>query len=90
MIKVVFTPHFRKSYKKLVKNSEKLKSVIHEKLKLFERNPLDPSLKNHNLKGKLKGYRAIVIGYDLRAIFRCEDEIVIFFDIGTHDEVYGG
>lgn len=85
---IVYTPYFRRSYKKLVIKSEELKKKFKERMMLFEKNPQDPILKNHALSGKLKGYRAISIGYDLRAIFRHDDDTVIFFDIGTHDAIY--
>lgn len=87
-MKIIFSPHFRRSYKKLVSKSEILKNTVASKIRLFSKTPQDPSLKDHPLKGKLKGYRAFSIGYDLRAIYRHEKDKLIFFDIGTHDEVY--
>lgn len=87
-MKIIFSPHFRRSYKKLIANNEILKSTMASKMQLFSKNPQDVSLKDHPLKGKLKGYRSFSIGYDLRAIYRREKEELIFFDIGTHDEVY--
>ncbi|MBI2464376.1 hypothetical protein HYV57_05460 [Candidatus Peregrinibacteria bacterium] len=42
-------------------------------------------MKNHILGGKLFGYRAIFIGYDLRALYRKDGAVFIFYDIGTHD-----
>lgn len=87
-MKILYTTRFRRSYKRLVSKSEKLRMLVYERMLLFEKDPQHSSLKNHILKGKLEGYRAITIGYDLRAIYREEKDTFIFFDIGTHDEVY--
>ena len=89
-MKIVFTSHFKRKYKKRVLISTDLHQKAVEKLTIFEKTPEHASLENHALKGSLKGYRAITLGYDLRAIFRYEKETntAFFFDIGTHDQVY--
>lgn len=85
---IFFTTNFRRTYKKLISKSDVLKSVFHQHMELFAENPHDPALKDHALKGKLKGTRAFSLGYDLRALYRKEKDIYVFFDIGTHDQVY--
>lgn len=87
-MKIFFTPRFRRSYKRLVSKSEKLRSLVNERMAMFEKNPKDPFLKDHALKGKLIGYRAFSLAFDLRALYRKEKDTYIFFDIGTHKEVY--
>lgn len=87
-MKIVFTPRFRNSYKKLVSKNQTITSEVQSKLLLFEKNQKHPSLKNHTLKGRLSGCRAISLGYDLRAIYEKVKGTIIFYDIGTHDKVY--
>lgn len=87
-MKIVLTPHFRRSFKRLVSRNEKMKQVVRDHLKQFEKNPQDQRLKDHALVGKFNGYRAFSMGYDLRAIYQKKGEVYIFFDIGTHDQIY--
>lgn len=87
-MKILFTTRFRRSYKRLVARSEKLCMLVAERMMFFEKNPKNPILKDHSLQGKFNAYRAFSIGYDLRIIYRKERAVTIFFDIGTHDQVY--
>lgn len=87
-MKIFLTPRFRRSYKRLVSKSEKLKNLAVERMAMFEENPRNPLLRDHALKGKLTGYRAFSLAFDLRALYRKEKDMYIFFDIGTHKEVY--
>lgn len=87
-MKIFLTSRFRRSYKRLVSKSEKLRSLVNERMAIFEKNPAHPLLKDHPLQGKLKGYRAFSIAFDLRALYRKEKDTCIFFDIGTHKEIY--
>ena len=54
------------------------------------KNPFDASLLNHGLQGRLKGFRSIKAGIDLRIIFKTEKSyaVVIMIDLGKHDDVY--
>jgi len=56
----------------------------------FVKNPFSVELKNHKLSGKLKDFRAIVIEYDCRIIFKMidKDTAALLISIGSHDEVY--
>lgn len=88
-MKIFFTARFRRSYKRLVLRSEKLRELVKERILIFQKNSKENLLKDHALKGKLKGYRAFSIGYDLRIIYCKEKSACIFFDIGAHKDVYG-
>lgn len=65
-----------------------MKIVVKERIKVFELNPSDLRLRNHPLKGKLKGYRSINITGDWRAIYFVSGEDVIFAELGRHSELY--
>ncbi|MBF0379889.1 MAG: type II toxin-antitoxin system mRNA interferase toxin, RelE/StbE family [Magnetococcales bacterium] len=80
-------PSFLRALKKLDKVK---RQAVHKAIEIFIGNPLDPRLKNHPLKGKLKGHRAISADDNLRIIFKEVDNylVVIFIDAGSHDRVY--
>jgi len=85
-MKISFHKNFDKRYKKLTENQ---KNKTQECLVLFLKNPFDPFLRNHPLKGKYSGYRSINITGDLRAIYKSinSDECV-FVVIDTHSNLY--
>ena len=83
-----------RSNKKFEKQFEKLPSNIQSKvervIKIFSSNPFNKSLNNHSLKGYLQNYRAISVTGNIRIIFEEFDNytLVIFIDLGTHEQVY--
>ena len=77
---------FKKRYHQLRSNEQ---MRFKERRNIFLKNPFDPILNNHHLKGKYEGCRSINIGGDLRAIYRPMDkDLALFIAIGTHDELY--
>jgi len=86
-MRIDYHKNFGKKYRKLPKKiQQKVDGVIEE----FQNNPLSPRLKNHPLKGAMKGRRAISVTGDLRIIFREYDDyiLVLMLDVGTHTQVY--
>lgn len=85
------TIHFHTRFKKqLQKVPEKIQSAFYYRLGVFQKNPFDPQLRNHALKGKYLGYRSIDVTGDWRAAYRLlnNDECVFAF-LGTHSQLYG-
>ena len=79
---VYYTSVFVKHFKKLPRN---IQDIAVEKEKLFRANPLAPSLKTHQLTGKLSGYYSFSITYHYRIMFMFEvDGSVTFIDVGSH------
>jgi len=86
-MKIVLSNDFKKRYKKL-KSNEKRK--LAERLVLFEEDPKNPILNNHQLRGPHKGYYSINITGDLRAIYELvKKDTALFIKVGTHSELYG-
>ncbi len=80
------TKGFDKQYVKL---SPKHKLQFKERVVVFKRDPFDPTLRNHPLKGKYLGYRSIDISGDLKALYTNQGTTVILFGfIGTHSQLY--
>lgn len=86
-MKIYFKKSFIKQYQKLQKSHQ---TKIDRALKLFEKNPHDPTLKNHALLGRLAGKRSIAAGFDLRIVFEVEGDyvFVMMLAVGTHNQVY--
>ena len=82
------------SYSKVfIKQAKKLPPKTRKKLlqrvEIFANNSLDPSLRNHSLRGKHKNYRSIDITGDIRALYLMQDKEVIFDIVGIHSQLYG-
>ncbi len=76
---------FKKRYKLL---PAKTQARIDDRLRLFAKNPRDPRLRLHPLKGGLAGYYSISILGDLRAVFKKDRATIIFTLVGTHSQLY--
>ncbi len=74
----------------MIKLSPKLKRKVVKAIEVFAKNPHAKSLKNHALRGKLSGRRAISVTGDVRIIFREYEKytLVLMLDVGSHNQVY--
>ncbi len=70
------------------KRNKRTFEKIQQALLLFESNPTHPSLRLHKLIGKLDERWSISASGSIRLVFFRENEKVIFYNAGTHDEVY--
>lgn len=78
---ITFTRKFEKNYKKL--NAAE-KNQLKSKLKLFEENPLHPSLRAKRIQGTEELYE-FSVNMDIRVIWCYEgNTIVLMLDIGHH------
>jgi mRNA-degrading endonuclease YafQ of YafQ-DinJ toxin-antitoxin module len=84
---IYFTKSFSKKYWRL---PEVTRKRVDNAIGIFRKNPLDPILRNHPLKGDMKGRRSLSAGFDLRLIFEERDgyTVVIMIAVGKHEEVY--
>ncbi len=82
-----YSKKFRKQFKKL---KTKDQEEFWVKLVWFKIDVFDPRLRNHELKGDLKGFRSINIKNDMRAIYEIKDDgYYIYQMISTHSQLYG-
>ncbi len=83
-MEIVYSLKFAREYKNL---SEKVKNKAERQEIIFRKNPFDPRLKTHKLKGKLSGFLSFSIGYKYRLIFEFskDKKIVYFHSVGNHD-----
>jgi len=88
-MKIHFTKGFKKAYKKRIQQNENLVKRFDQRYDLFENDSQDPILKDHELSGKLQGYRAFSVTGDIRVIYYIFEDTAYLVDIGTHNQVYG-
>ena len=82
MIKIILSPQYKKSLKRIPRHIAK---KLDKKVRIFQGNPFDFSLKTHKLTGKLKNYHSFSVTYSYRVVFEFLDENkVLFINIGTH------
>ncbi|MFC1600054.1 type II toxin-antitoxin system YafQ family toxin [Patescibacteria group bacterium] len=86
-MQIQYHKNFTKNFKKL---TPKLKQKTISTIKQFTKDPHNPLLRNHALKGRMQGLRAFSITGDVRIIFKEKNNyiLVIMLDIGIHNQVY--
>ncbi|GAB4219880.1 MAG: hypothetical protein Fur009_8000 [Candidatus Microgenomates bacterium] len=87
-MKIIFHKRFVKNFKKRIKNNSSLLNRFKQRYHLFLKDKNNSILRNHQLTGDLKGKSAFSITSDIRVIYEEKNEVVIFLDIGTHNQVY--
>ena len=84
------TASYERAEKKFFKKHRDLLPRYADVLKKLAKDPFDPALKTHKLKGELAEYHACSLTYEFRIVLTIkvtEDEIILMA-IGSHDEVY--
>ena len=85
-MKIRFHKNFKKQYQKLAKRQQK---KVQKRLEMFLKDPFNPVLKNHPLRGKYLDYRSINITGDLRVIYKyISSEECIFVVLDKHSNLY--
>lgn len=86
-MEIRYSKPFRKALARL---QPRQVDAVEKALDSFRTMRTDPALRDHALKGTLKGLRAFSAGFDLRVIYREEGGFitVILVDVGTHNQVY--
>ena len=90
-MKIRLHPRFKKNYKIRISLNHKLSLQTKERIELFRSDPNNPILKDHTLIGAKKGLRSFSITGDIRIIYQpadTENGEIIFYDIGSHNQVY--
>lgn len=87
-MRIDYHRNFLRNFKKRVVNNPALDLKFKERLKLFERDPQNQVLRNHKLAGSKSNYWAFSITGDVRVIYTKNDGLIIFYDIGSHNQVY--
>ena len=85
------TPQFKRAFVKFARKHPELRNATEETLASLKADPFNPSLRLHNLSGRLIGKQAVSITYAYRIVLCVEivEHEIILHNIGSHDEVYG-
>lgn len=88
--RIIYTKSYNKRASKFIKRRPELLGQYEKTLKLLELNPNHPSLRLHELKGKLKGLHSISINIPYRITLELivAEKDIILIDVGPHDRVY--
>ena len=84
---IVANIHYSRGFvKELRKLPKELAKIAIKKEAVFRNNPLHPSLRLHELHGKLSGVWSISLSGGYRILFeRTANGDILFFSIGKHD-----
>jgi len=87
---IKFSNEYKKREQKFFKKHQNIMDKYEKVLFFLRDNPFHPSLRLHQLKGKLYPLYSVSINmsYRITLEFYIENEEIILVDIGTHDEVY--
>ena len=87
-MKIEYSHRFKKNYQKRIVRNNKLNKQFKKRLRLFLNTPNYPLLRDHALTGELSGFRSFSITGDVRLIYQITKNSLIFYDIGTHNQLY--
>ena len=79
---------FEKHFKQRISPNKKLVDQFRVRLASFMAGELGHQLNDHALSGKLAGKRAFSMGGDIRVIYIELEDMIVFLDIGSHNQVY--
>jgi len=87
-MEITFSPEVVKYVNEVKKKNPQLLKRIHKQIQLFKVNQKHPSLRTHKLQGDLSNTWSITIERNIRMIYYFSSDKIVFFRMGTHDEVY--
>ena len=87
---LVELPNFKRAFKRFIRKHPDLADDVAEIFEQLQIDPFAPSLRLHNLSGKLMGLQAVSVTYAYRIVLCIEitDKEIILYNIGSHDDVY--
>ncbi|MFK5949198.1 MAG: plasmid stabilization protein [Methylococcales bacterium] len=79
-----------KKTRKFIHKHPELIKQYEKTLQLLELNPYHPSLRLHQLQGRLSGLSSISINMSYRLVieFKITETEIILLNIGNHDQLY--
>ena len=87
---IIYPESYIRRAKKFLRKHPEIHSQYKKTLQLLELNPYHPSLRLHNLEGRLQGLSSVSINISYRIVLELEiiDEKIVLINIGDHDQVY--
>lgn len=90
-MKIAFSSKFEKKVEKRAKRDDSLYQEIETVISLFEKcQKLPVHYRDHALRGEYRGFREFHLRFNLLVVYYdIEKDILLFHDIGTHEELFG-
>ena len=87
---LIFPDSYLKRAQKFIRKHPELVKQYEKALLLLELNPYHPSLRLHQLQGRLSGLSSVSINMSYRLIieFKITETEIILLNIGSHEQVY--
>lgn len=83
---IKLSPHFLRQFKKL---SRKDRDIVSGKIEILRKNVFSPTLRTHQLSGKMKNSYSFSITYAIRTVFVLQNaHTILLVSVGSHDAVY--
>ena len=88
---LIETASFKRAARRFLRKHRDLVGKVYEILEQLREDPFEPSLRLHNLTGRLAGKQAVSVTYTYRMVLCVEivGREIVLHNIGTHAEVYG-
>ena len=88
--KLIYPQSYLRRAKKFLNKHPEIHNQYQKTLELLEINPQHPSLRLHNLQGRLQGMSSVSINMSYRILLEMviRENDIILVDIGDHDRVY--
>ena len=88
--KLLYPESYIKRAKKFLKKHPEVVRQYQKTLLLLELDPFHPSLRLHQLEGRLKGLSSVSINISYRIVieFEIRDEEILLVNVGSHQDVY--
>lgn len=88
--RLVFTDQYNRRAARFIKQHPEVRQQYLKTLKLLAANPFHPSLRLHELSGKLQGVHSVSINLSYRITLELliQDGRIIPINIGDHNTVY--
>lgn len=89
-MKIAFSSRFEKKVAKRAKRDNSLYDEIGEVVDLFDRcQKLPQHYRDHALRGEYRGFREFHLRFNLLVIYYdIEKDTLLFYDLGTHKELF--
>ena len=87
---LIYPESYIKRAEKFLRKHPEIHSQYPKTLELLELNPRHPSLRLHELTGRLQGLSSVSINMSYRIVLELEikDKEIILINVGSHDQVY--
>ncbi|MDR3199411.1 MAG: type II toxin-antitoxin system YafQ family toxin [Planctomycetaceae bacterium] len=88
MLKLVYSTQMKKNVKQLQKRGKDLEKLAHVLRLLCKEQKLPYQFKDHQLLGKLSGYRECHIEPDWLLVYKIDSGKLILTATGTHSDIF--